>query len=125
MFVTTWLQANLLGSSLFFFLAHTLRQRSRKRFEISRLYQPMSTEYNFHSRAQNRFHDLERNGRASPDSFEVDEDDVWGDRHRNQAAGDAPAHNTLSVGQGQDLSTEQTFSLGEDEDEDDNGAGKS
>jgi hypothetical protein len=121
---TTWLQANLLGSSLFFFLAHTLKQRSRKRFEISRLYQPMSTEYNFHSRAQNRFHDLERNGRASPDSFEVDEDDVWGDRHANQAAGNAPTHHTLSGEHEQGRLTEQTFSLGEDEDELDNAADK-
>ena len=85
----------------------------------------MSTEYNFHSRAQNRFHDLERNGRASTDSFEVDEEDVWGDRHGNQAAGNVPTHHTPSGGHEQDHAGEQMFSLGEDEDEVDNGAGKS
>ncbi|ORX41171.1 hypothetical protein BD324DRAFT_678553 [Kockovaella imperatae] len=54
--------ANLLGSSLFLYLAHLLHARSRKRMEISTLYQPLSSHV--YRDAQGRQHTFD----ASPTS---------------------------------------------------------
>lgn len=53
-------QANLLGSSLFLYLAHLLWQRNRKRQEISSLYQPLSAQGSATYRdAQGRQHNFD------------------------------------------------------------------
>ncbi|KAG7579994.1 hypothetical protein FFLO_00202 [Filobasidium floriforme] len=108
-----WLPANLLGSSAFFCLAHELKRRSRKRFEISRLYQPISSSNNFHSRARDRFQDLERDGRASHDSYDVDEEDVWGDAASQRGTRGARG----ARGQDEPSTAQQGFSLGDDDDD--------
>jgi hypothetical protein len=108
------LQANLLGSSLSLYLAHTLKQKNRRRYEISRLYQPISSSSGFHSRARNRFQDLERNGRASHESYEGDEDDVWGDRQASQTR----VETGLAHPETNPTTLEEGFTLGHDEDED-------
>jgi hypothetical protein len=90
-----------------------MHQKSRKRYEISRLYQPITVNDNFHNRARDRFVDLERSGRGSIDDYEVDEEDVWGDREARRTEPIA-GQNYANVAREAD----HGFTLGDDEDED-------
>ena len=62
------IQANLLGSTLFLYLAHLLSQRQRRRRELSTLYQPLSGHHSSTYRdARGREHAYEfGNGESQP-----------------------------------------------------------
>jgi len=100
--------ANLLGSTLFLYLAILLRKRARRRAEISELYQPLSAHEGASYRdAQGRTHAFGSAAAAGAagvgaislaeaDEYEVSRHDVWDDEVDEEEL----VGNVFSIGDG-------------------------
>ena len=103
--------ANLLGASLFIYLAHLLHLRSRKRQELSSLYQPLSSHHSSTYRdAQGRQHAFDG---ARPSSNEGERaqygrdrssSNVWEEESEGRASEEEPRN-------------ESVFDIGDEDDE--------
>lgn len=105
--------ANLLGASLFIYLAHLLHLRSRKRQELSSLYQPLSSHHTSTYRdAQGRQHAFDGAGLS-------DENDERGPyRHTRQGSNVWEADSEARTSE-ERMRGEAVFDIGDEDDEPD------
>ncbi|KAK4688274.1 hypothetical protein P7C73_g1832, partial [Tremellales sp. Uapishka_1] len=114
--VQSALPANLLGSLTFLYLAHLLYQRSRRRSELSTLYQPISVQSSATYRdAQGRQHPFNSSNplptipEGTPTNTNRKGSDVWDEYDESGDESGRPADGGESEG------SREVFSLGEEE----------